>query len=57
MAKSTSPAGARSSGPRAENDIYTALIFIAFLFVLTATIYVAFKATTLFGSLVPPGGS
>lgn len=57
MAKSTSPAGARSSGPRAENDIYTALIFIAFLFVLIATIYVAFKATTLFGSLVPPGGS
>ncbi|MCH7870496.1 MAG: hypothetical protein IID33_02235 [Planctomycetes bacterium] len=57
MAKSTSPAGARSSGPRAENDIYTALIFIAFLFVLIATIYVAFKATTLFGSLIPPGGS
>lgn len=57
MAKSTSPAGARSSGPQAENDIYTALIFIAFLFVLIATIYVAFKATTLFGSLIPPGGS
>ena len=57
MAKSTSPAGARSSGAQAENDIYTALIFIAFLFVLIATIYVAFKATTLFGSLIPPGGS
>ena len=57
MAKSTSPAGAHSSGPRAENDIYTALIFIAFLFVLIATIYVAYKATTLFGGLLPPGGS
>ena len=57
MAKSTPPAGALSSGPRAENDIYTALIFIAFLFVLIATIYVAFRATTLFGSLIPPGGS
>ncbi len=57
MAKSTSPAGARSSGPPAENDIYTALVFIAFCFVLMATIYVAFRATTLFGSLIPPGGS
>ena len=56
MAKST-PAGTRSLGPRAENDIYTALIFIAFLFALIATIYVAYKATTLFGSLMPPGGS
>ena len=57
MAKSTPTASAGSSGPRAENDIYTALIFIAFLFVLITTIYVAFRATTLFGSLVPPGGS
>jgi len=40
----------------AENDIYTALIVIAFLFVLVATIYVGFRAQTLFGTLLPPPG-
>ncbi len=57
MAKTTSPGAARGSGVRAENDIYTVLMLISFLFVLSATIYVAVKATTLFGSLLPPGGS
>ena len=57
MAKSASSGTARSSGLRAENDIYTVLMLISFLFVLCATVYVAFKATTLFGSLVPAGGS
>lgn len=47
----------RPTGPRAENDIYTALIFVAFLFVLAATIYVGYRAMTLFGGLLPPGGS
>ena len=49
--------GPRSSRPAAENDIYTALVVVAFLFVLVATIYVAARAQSLFGSLVPPGGS
>ena len=47
----------RPSGPRAENDIYTALTCVAFLFILVATIYVGYRAMTLFGSLLPPGGS
>ncbi|MBI5863560.1 MAG: hypothetical protein HZB38_03425 [Planctomycetes bacterium] len=48
-----------SGGPRptADNDIYTALQLVGFLFVLTATIYVAYRATSLFGSVIPPGGS
>ena len=57
MAKTTPPSAARSSGLRAENDIYTVMMLISVLFVLSATIYVAVKATTLFGSLLPPGGS
>ena len=57
MAKSASPGTARSSGLRAENDIYTVLMLISFLFVLCATVYVAVKATTLFGRLLPAGGS
>ncbi len=57
MAKTTPPSAGRSSGMRAENDIYTVMMLISFLFVLSATIYVAVKATTLFGSLLPPGGS
>jgi flagellin-like protein len=44
----------RASG---ESDIYTALILVAFLFVLTATIYVGYRAQTLFGTLLPPAGS
>lgn len=43
--------------PSAEDDVYTALIIVAFLFVLTATIYVGYRAQTLFGTLLPPGGS
>lgn len=40
-----------------ESDVYTVLIFVAFLFVLTATIFVGYRAQTLFGALLPPGGS
>ena len=57
MAKTTSSGAARSSGVRAENDVYTVMMLISFLFVLSATIYVAVKATTLFGGLLPKGGS
>ncbi len=46
--------GSRSGG---ENDVYTVLVLIAFLFVLIATIFVAYKAQSLFGTILPPGGS
>lgn len=42
--------------PQAENDIYTALMAVAFLFVLVATLYVAVRAVSLFGTLLPPPG-
>lgn len=49
--------GPGAARPSAEDDVYTALIIVAFLFVLTATIYVGYRAQTLFGTLLPPGGS
>lgn len=44
------------TGPRAENDVYTALLVVAFLFALTATIFVIYKAQALFGTVLPPPG-
>ncbi len=44
------------TGPRAENDVYTALLVVAFLFALAATILVIYKAQVLFGWLLPPAG-
>lgn len=50
-----------SSGPRVtrptDNDIYTVLLIIAFLALLVATIYVSYRAVTMFGGLLPPGGA
>lgn len=43
--------------PAAENDVYTAMMAVACLFVLVATIYVGYRAMSLFGSLLPPPGS
>jgi hypothetical protein len=40
-----------------DNDIYTVLAMVGFLAILVATIYVGFQAQTLFGTLIPPGGS
>jgi hypothetical protein len=50
--------GGPPGGPRpsAENDIYTALMVVAFLFVLTAAIYVGYRAQELFGRILPIGG-
>jgi hypothetical protein len=50
-----------STGPKApkaaaESDVYTALLCVAFLALLAATIYVGYRAMTLFGGLLPPGG-
>jgi hypothetical protein len=50
----TEPRMGRSGG---ESDIYTALLLVAFLFLLAAVIYVAYRAVTMFGSLLPPGGA
>lgn len=54
----TMPSGPLS-GPRPgnDNDIYTLLTFIAFLFALVATAYVGYRTVSLFESLIPPGGS
>jgi len=40
----------------ADNDIYTALIAVAFVMILAATIYVGYQAQSLFGTLLPPAG-
>jgi hypothetical protein len=48
------PRGARSSS---NNDIYAVLLFIAVVFLLFATIYVGYRAQTMFGGLLPPGGA
>lgn len=57
MAALNTSGSGRGAGPPAENDIYTMLMVIAFGFVLVATIFVAYKSQSLFGSLLPPGGS
>lgn len=58
MAKSpTTPARSAVNRPKADNDVYTALILAAFLFMLVALIYVGYRTMTLFGSLLPPPGS
>ncbi len=49
----TGPQGPR---PAAESDIYTALLLIAFLCLLSATVYVGYRAVTMLGGLLPPGG-
>ena len=56
MSQMSTP-GSGLARPSGENDVYTALILVAFLFVLIATIYVGYKAQMLFGTLLPPGGS
>ena len=43
--------------PKADSDVYTALMIVAFLFVLTATLYVGFRTLELFGTILPPPGS
>jgi hypothetical protein len=57
MSTLNSPGMGGSRQSSSDNDIYTALQLIAFLFVLTATIYVAYRGAALFGGVIPPGGS
>ncbi len=49
--------GPRITRPKGEHDIYTALLMVAFVALLLATIYVSYRAVTMFGGLLPPGGS
>lgn len=57
MSQLSTPGSGFSSRTAADNNVYTALSLISFLMVLVATIYVGFRAQTLFGTLLPPGGS
>lgn len=57
MSQLSTPGSGFSSRTAADNNVYTALSLISFLMVLVAIIYVGFRAQTLFGTLLPPGGS
>ena len=57
MSMLNTPGGSPQRAASGENDIFTALAFVAFLFVLAATSYVGYKVQTLFGTLLPPPGS
>jgi hypothetical protein len=54
---STLGGGPRGTRPRADNDVYSALMLVAFLCMLAATVYVGYRASLLFGTLLPPRGS
>ena len=49
--------GPRLGRPSSESDVYTVLLAVAFLFLLAATIYLASRAISMFGGLLPPGGA
>jgi len=55
MAKQSTGPG-RSARMNNESDVYTVLACVAFLFLVAATIYVGFRAQTMLGGLLPPGG-
>lgn len=48
--------GPKATKAAAESDVYTVLLCVAFLALLAATIYVGYRAVTLLGGLLPPGG-
>ncbi len=52
-----SPGPVRTPRTKADNDVYTVLVIVSFLFVLAATLYVGFRALELFGTVLPPPGS
>ncbi len=53
----TSTSGPRLGHRGGESDIYTVLLAVSFLFLLGATIYLAYRAISMFGGLLPPGGA
>ena len=56
MAKQSTGPG-RSARMSSENDVYTVLVCVSFLFLVAATIYVGYRAHTMLGGLLPPGGA
>lgn len=55
---STGPGLGRAARPdAADSDIYTVLLVLAFLALLLATVYVGYRAVTMLGGLLPPGGA
>ncbi len=46
----------RGARPAGENDVYSALMLVACLCILTATIYVLYRSAVLFGSPWPAAG-
>lgn len=48
---------AAAARPAAGSDIYTVLLIAGALALLLAIIYVAYRAQTLFGGILPPGGA
>jgi hypothetical protein len=51
------PSSVGRSRADADSDVYTVLLLVAFLSLLLATIYVGYRAVSLFGGLLPPGGA
>jgi hypothetical protein len=47
----------RGTRMKADSDIYTVLMAVAFLFTLTATIYIGYRVFYLFDTVLPPPGS
>lgn len=57
MSMMNSPGMGSSRGGSSDNDIYTVLALVGLLFGLIALFYVIYRAGTLFGSVIPAGGS
>jgi hypothetical protein len=57
MSRLSAPGPLSGPRPAAENDVFTVLLVTAFLFLLVATAYVGYRSQSLFGTLLPPGGS
>lgn len=53
----TMTTGPRGSRPAAEDDVYTVLVLISFLFALAATIFLVIRSLGAFDSVIPPGGA
>jgi hypothetical protein len=49
--------GPRLARPSADSDVFTVLLLVSFLAMLSATIYVSYRAVTMLGGLLPPGGA
>lgn len=57
MSRITTGPRAASARPAVGSDVYTVLLIAGALALLLAIIYVAYRAQTLFGGILPPGGA